>query len=302
MSVLSVPLRTAVIGLGVIAPYFLDGIERSPECVLTAVCDRDAGRRGGHDVAGYPDYRELLRREDLDLAIITLPNYLHERAIEACLASGVHVCCEKPLTLSRSSARRLRAMAARRDLSLVVASHRRHNGHLLRLARQVPPAGVAHVLVRYYEDIAEHSGEDGWYQDPARSGGGCLIDNGPNALDMARIVAGEMRVKAARLDAVRAGIEHRARIVALAEAGASVAIDLRWDYPGQVKDITVFRDDGRALSADLLDGYPGLKGSLAHEYDGIIAHVVACLRGTQAPDDVTALTGLVEDAYELAAR
>lgn len=300
MSVLSVQLRTAVIGLGVIAPYFLDGIERSPECVLTAVCDRDAGRRGGHDVVGYPDYRELLRREDLDLAIITLPNYLHESAIEACLASGVHVCCEKPLTLSRSSARRLRAMAARRDLSLVVASHRRHNGHLLRLARQVPPDGVAHVLVRYYEDIAEHSGEDGWYRDPARSGGGCLIDNGPNALDMARVAAGDMQVKAARLGEFRAGVEYRARVLLLADAGASVTVDLRWDYPGQLKDITVFRDDGSTISTDLLEGYDDLKGSLFHEYERIISHVVACVRGQEIPDDVTTLAGLVEAAYELA--
>jgi len=66
--------------------------------------------------------------------------------------------------------------------------------------------------------------------------------------------------------------------------------------------VTVFLDDGRTLSADLLAGYQGLKGSLAHEYDGIVAHVVACIRGQEAADDVTALAGLVEDAYELAGR
>ncbi|MGH3250957.1 MAG: Gfo/Idh/MocA family protein, partial [Trebonia sp.] len=280
-----------------IAPYFLDGIKRNPECVLTAVCDRESGRLSGHDVVGYLDYRNLLREEEVDLVLITLPNYLHEAAIEACLASGAHVCCEKPLTLSYSSAQRLQAMAAERDLTLVVASHRRHNDHLARLASQVSPARVAHVLVRYYEAIQEHSGDEGWYQDPARSGGGCLIDNGPNALDMARVVAGDMRVKAARLDEVRAGVEYRAQILLLAEAGASVTVDLRWDYPGQLKDITVFRDDGSTVSADLLAGYVGLKGSLAHEYDGIIAHVVACVRGAETPDDVTALAGLVEAAY-----
>jgi L-arabinose 1- dehydrogenase len=296
------PLRTGVIGLGVIAPYFLDAIERNPDCVLTAVCDHDAGRLGGHNVAGYLDYREFLRREAIDLAVITLPNHLHEAAIEACLTSGVHVCCEKPLTLSRSSAQRLQAMAAERDRVLTVASHRRHNGHLVRLARQVSPARAAHVLVRYYEAIEEHSGDDAWYQDPARSGGGCLVDNGPNALDMARVVAGEMAVKATRLGEVLAGVEYRAQLLLLAAAGAAVTVDLRWDYPGQLKDVTVFLDDGSTLSADLLAGYQGLKGSLAHEYDGIIAHVVACIRGQETADDVTALAGLVEDAYELAGR
>jgi L-arabinose 1-dehydrogenase len=243
------PLLTGVIGLGVIAPYFLDAIERNPDCVLTAVCDHDAGRLGGHNVASYLDYRELLRREAIDLAVITLPNYLHEAAIEACLDSGVHVCCEKPLTLSRSSAQRLQAMAAVRDRVLTVASHCRHNGHLARLARQVSPARAAHVLVRYYEAIEEHSGDDAWSQDPARSGGGCLVDNGPNALDMARVVAGEMAVKAARLGEVLTGVEYRAQLLLLATAGAAVTVDLRWDYPGQLKDVTVFLDSERAALA-----------------------------------------------------
>jgi len=55
----------------------------------------------------YDDYREMLRREDLDLAVITCENAQHPAAVEACAAAGVHVCVEKPMARSLSDALRM---------------------------------------------------------------------------------------------------------------------------------------------------------------------------------------------------
>lgn len=45
-----------------------------------------------------PDYRELLRRSDVDLVDICTPNVLHTPMVRAAAAAGKHIVCEKPLT------------------------------------------------------------------------------------------------------------------------------------------------------------------------------------------------------------
>lgn len=45
------------------------------------------------------DYRELLKREDVDAIAILSPDYLHEEHAIAALQAGKHVFCEKPLAL-----------------------------------------------------------------------------------------------------------------------------------------------------------------------------------------------------------
>jgi predicted dehydrogenase len=55
----------------------------------------------------YDDYHELLRREALDIVIVTGENAQHPDVVEACAAAGVHVCVEKPMAMSLSDGLRM---------------------------------------------------------------------------------------------------------------------------------------------------------------------------------------------------
>lgn len=55
----------------------------------------------------YDDYREMLRAEKLDVAIISCENAQHAPVVEACAAAGVHVCVEKPMAASLADALRM---------------------------------------------------------------------------------------------------------------------------------------------------------------------------------------------------
>jgi len=55
----------------------------------------------------YADYREMLEREELDIAIVTSENAQHPDVVEACAQAGVHVCVEKPMAQSLSDALRM---------------------------------------------------------------------------------------------------------------------------------------------------------------------------------------------------
>ena len=62
-------------------------------------------------VRGYADWRQLLERERLDLAVIFLPHADCPDAAVACAERGVHVLVEKPMAASAEGVRRMIAAA-----------------------------------------------------------------------------------------------------------------------------------------------------------------------------------------------
>jgi predicted dehydrogenase len=63
---------------------------------------------GGRDGIAYtPDYREVLRRADIEAVFLFVPDALHEEFTLAALAAGKRVLCTKPMALSIESAERI---------------------------------------------------------------------------------------------------------------------------------------------------------------------------------------------------
>ena len=99
-------LKVAVIGL----QFGMAHIEGAMGCgaEIAAICDsneehlRFAGERYGiPEEKRFTDYRELLPREDIDAAVIAVPDQQHRELSCAFLAAGKHVLCEKPMALTR---------------------------------------------------------------------------------------------------------------------------------------------------------------------------------------------------------
>jgi len=64
-----------------------------------AAAGADLGRVAGVHPRGHVGVAALLAHEDLDAVAILSPPEHHGEALDACLAAGVHVLCEKPLLL-----------------------------------------------------------------------------------------------------------------------------------------------------------------------------------------------------------
>jgi len=95
-------IGVGVIGAGSIAEIgHFPSIAQIPEAELIAACDpveeyRNNATRKWRAKAVYKDYQEMLKRDDIDVVIISSPNvYHHEHAI-ACAQAGKHVIIEKP--------------------------------------------------------------------------------------------------------------------------------------------------------------------------------------------------------------
>lgn len=301
------PLRIGVIGLGAVSRFYLAALDRIPSLRLAAVCDTDevALRLFRDRVPCYRDHRELLRRGGLDAVVITVPNDAHATVGADALAAGLPVCLEKPLATQLADGDALVDCARTAGVVLFTAFHRRYNWSVQTLARRLrrrPP--VEALTVRYLERIEEHVGRDRWYLDPARCGGGCIADNGPNAYDLVRFLLGELAVTAADITRDAQGIDRQAKVMLRAVSGATARVELDWSYPGERKDMEIILTDGSTHRADMLRDYPGFnvspgfKDSLWHEYLGILRDFErALVPGEHRVDGGLAALALVEDTY-----
>jgi predicted dehydrogenase len=96
------PVRVGVIGVGLIGKSHLDEYAKIPgvEVVALADIDRAEAERVAarhHVPAVYTDFRELLRRDDVQAVDVCLHNNLHAPVTIAALRAGKHVYCEKPI-------------------------------------------------------------------------------------------------------------------------------------------------------------------------------------------------------------
>lgn len=96
------PIRIGMIGVGQIAKSHLQNYSAIPGAQVVAAADLNAdelqkvatARQIPHT---YADFRELLKRDDLDAVDVCLHNNLHAPVTIAALQAGKHVYCEKPM-------------------------------------------------------------------------------------------------------------------------------------------------------------------------------------------------------------
>jgi len=198
------PLGFAIIGCGGITlQNHLPGLALCPETWVVALCDADAGvlerarQQTGVAVVSQ-DYREIVRRDDVQAVIIATPNHLHPVIALEAIAHGKHVLCEKPLALTAADAQ---AMAAAADSAGV--------RHMTAFTyRFVPAMRYLHDLVRRGDlGIPYHfrscrlqdwgTRPLGWRQVKQLAGCGELGDMLSHRIDFAHHLVGPLRRLAA---------------------------------------------------------------------------------------------------------
>ena len=169
----------------------------------------------------YPDYEtmakaEAQRADGIEAIAIVTPNHVHAGPTYAFLKAGVHVICDKPLTLNLAEAKKMRA-AVEKSGRIFALTHNYTGYPLVRRAREMVKAGdlgeIRLIQVEYPQDwLAGPTETTGnkqaeWRVDPARSGaGGALGDIGTHAYNLADYVGGiELAELAADLTSFGAG-------------------------------------------------------------------------------------------------
>jgi predicted dehydrogenase len=169
----------------------------------------------------YDDYESMAKAEakrpdGIEAVAIVTPNHMHAGPTYAFLKAGIHVICDKPLTVSLAEARKMKAAVEKSGL-IFALTHNYTGCPLVRRMREMVRAGelgeIRLVQVEYPQDwltgLTETTGnkQAEWRVDPKRSGaGGALGDIGTHANNLADYVTGlELAELAADLTSFGAG-------------------------------------------------------------------------------------------------
>ena len=182
-------IGVAVLGLGRIGPNHARVAAQTPGVELKALAEANEERLGEvlsqfSGVEGYGDYRQALDRDDVDVAIICLPHWLHEEAAVAAAEAGKHVLIEKPLADSVAEADRI-IEAARRNGVLLMPAHTQRYYPEVRKAKEVLDSGELGDLIMavdmWYKPLNPES-RPKWMLD-RRTGGGMALMDGVHLID-----------------------------------------------------------------------------------------------------------------------
>jgi predicted dehydrogenase len=203
------PMRVAMIGYGFmgaahsqgwrVAPRFFD-LPAFPEPTLLVGRNQDAvaaaaEKWGWAETA--TDWRDAIRRDDIDIIDIVTPGDSHAVIAIAALEAGKHVLCEKPLanTVAEAEAMAAAAEKAAADGVYAMLGHTYRRLPATTFARDLVASGrigtVQQVRASYLQD---------WLIDPAvplvwrlqkdLAGSGALGDIGAHIIDLTQYITG----------------------------------------------------------------------------------------------------------------
>src|SRR5581483_4273414 len=191
------PIRTALIGAGVMGRHHLELLSRNRDFEVAGVADatasvRDSLQSCGHRV--FADHREMLDSVRPDAVIVATPNAHHVPVATECIRRDIAVLIEKPVSDSLASALEFEALVAQSGVPVLVGHHRRHNPLLKRAAEHIASGEIGHIVAvvgLWLRRKPDAYFQDRWKQQAAQ-GGGVLLINTIHDIDCLRMLCGEI--------------------------------------------------------------------------------------------------------------
>ncbi|MEX0670122.1 MAG: Gfo/Idh/MocA family oxidoreductase [Pirellulales bacterium] len=171
------------------------------EPVLKVAVGRDeaslrefADRWGWEETA--TDWREVIRRPDIDIIDIATPTALHCEMAVAAAEAGKHIFCEKPLALDVAEAVKM-ADAVRKAGVTNYLNHNYRRVPAVMVAKHLIDSGrigrIFHWRGAYLQSwIIDPEFPLTWHLQAEHAGGGPLWDLGSHSVDLARFLVGEI--------------------------------------------------------------------------------------------------------------
>lgn len=118
-------LKTGIIGIGILGAQHARNFNQHANTKVVAVADpldtRAKDMASEVDSKAYKDFREMLSKKNLDVAIITTPDPFHKEPFLASVSAGVKaILCEKPLATTVDDAKEMMAAADKAGVRVYV--------------------------------------------------------------------------------------------------------------------------------------------------------------------------------------
>lgn len=209
------PIRFGVIGLGIMGQEHARAIAENSLLKLAAATDAQAatGRKVAADLGckWFDNADEMIRSGDVDAVVIATPHWLHAELAVNALRAGLHVLCEKPLSVTVAQSDEVLEAAAQSRGMFVVVHQKRFEPAFL-FVKQLLDSGELGPLYRCSMIESAWRSETYYRASPWRGtwrgeGGGVLLNQAPHILDRYAWLCGMPETVTARCDTALHNIE-----------------------------------------------------------------------------------------------
>jgi len=203
-------IRVGVMGLGKMGSLHLKNCQFIDDVKVVAVSDSSKKKLQLANDMGikrlYNDYTDMLRADDVDAVIITLPNFLHLESICATAEAGKDVFAEKPLAGSSIECKKIVDVANKQGVKLMVGHNYRFFDCVEKVKNEfergalgdVELANLNLVLNGPFASSIEPTPVPEWYFSKEGIGMGCL-DSGYHLIDLFQWFFGDAEILWAHL-------------------------------------------------------------------------------------------------------
>jgi dTDP-3,4-didehydro-2,6-dideoxy-alpha-D-glucose 3-reductase len=183
-------IRFGIIGCGYISrKAFIPALINSNSADLVAVASRSIEKAEAYakefNCVPFDNYIALLSRQDINAVYIATPPSTHEKIIIAAAAEGKHILCEKPLTVSYNSAKKIVSYCKNSNVGIFEGfMYQFHSQH--QKVRDLVGDGQIGKPILFTASFGFPPIEDDNYRYTYELGGGACLDAGSYTIHAAR--------------------------------------------------------------------------------------------------------------------
>src|SRR5437660_4288235 len=305
----SATTRIAVIGLDHDHVWgLLKDIVNEPQAELVAIADPrpelidKAKSQVPTSVRFYSDYIQMLDEAKPEAVFVTTENDHHLAILRECAKRHIHFSTEKPMATNAADAREMERLADKAGIKLMVNYWNAWVAPSHELSHRVKAGDIGLVqrmIVQYGHQgpkeigISKEFGD--WLYDPAKNGGGAIMDFGCYGAEWALWLKGRPSQVYATTRKLKTDQHNQVdddATIMLDYPDATVTIEPSWDWPYSMDRVYVFGTKGSFLAThdDLLFRSGG---ESAGGLDGQAVKLAPTARDTSNP--ISYLIGRIRD-------
>lgn len=240
--------RTVVLGAGGIAKSHFEAMKKINSYVPIAVADisydkaQDFSKKYG--VKPFEDYKQMIDELQPDIAIITLPHFLHKEASLYCIEKGCHIMLEKPMAMNKVECDEILAAAKKHQVELMVGHTQHYIAANIKAKQVIDEEDLGSLVMvndfRHVNYFLETRPQ--WFLQKDLSGGGIMMNLGSHSIDKIQWITGcELRSVISKLSYLgdRGDVEGSGCLYLETTGGVPVTIS-QSGYGSMIKDETEF--------------------------------------------------------------
>lgn len=188
-------VRIGLLGSGFVSNFYMEGLRNVAGFEVKVVAspnpDHAAAFAARWNIPEYStDMSSVIRRKDIDLIVLGVPNYTHRDLVVECAGAGKHIVCTKPLARTPAEAKEMLDAVKAAGVMHGYAETEVFSPAVIRARDFIESGSIGKVLtVRSRES---HSGpHNPWFWNSALSGGGAMLDMGCHTIEAARYFIGK---------------------------------------------------------------------------------------------------------------